>query len=208
VKVAGTPGLPAVLLQYDWQEDYDQMWFYQATNPDGPWSGPYPNLTNSGVYSDTNVEVGTPYWYRIEGVKELARADPISSAVLTSEMVTPSLDPLPPEANVLINDGALWTSELDVILSFVPYESEGLDPLEVFEDIVQMKISNDPSFDGVDWQPFELAVPWHLEAERGEIAMIYALFRDAADNESIGPEVGMILYAYYSIYLPLVLKAY
>jgi hypothetical protein len=150
---------------------------------------------------------GTPYWYRLVGVKESARADPISSTVLTSEMVTPADDPYPPEADVLINDGAAWTSELDVTLSFVPYESEGEDPLAVFEDIASVKISNDPSFVGASWQDFELSVPWHLEAELGEVATVYVLFRDTAENESVGPETGMILYT-YPIFLPIVLRAY
>jgi hypothetical protein len=206
-KPIGAPELPAILLQYGWQPEFEQMQYYRATNPDGPWGGPYPALTNTGVYSDTTVTVGTPYWYRIEGLAGLGRAVPIVSAVLSSEMVTPAVDPLPPEAHVLINDGAWWTPELDVTLSFVPYESEGLDPLEVFEDIAWMKISNDPSFGGVDWQPFELEVAWTLDAQRGEFATVYVLFLDEADNESVGPEVGMILYT-YPVYLPLVLKAY
>jgi hypothetical protein len=200
--------LPAVQLQYDWLPDYDQMWFYRATSPDGPWGDPLPGLDNSGVYSDTAVQAGQPYWYRIEGVSGLARqVPPISSAVLTSEEVTPAEDPYPPEAHVLINGGAASTAELDVMLTFVPYEAEGEDPLEVFEDIAWIKISNDPSFTGASWQPVAdiatVTVPWHLDAARGEIAKVYALFRDAALNESIGPEVGRILYPHL-IYLPLV----
>jgi hypothetical protein len=108
---------------------------------------------------------------------------------------------------VLINGGAASTAELDVMLTFVPYEAEGEDPLEVFEDIAWIKISNDPSFTGASWQPVAdiatVTVPWHLDAARGEIAKVYALFRDAALNESIGPEVGRILYPHL-IYLPLV----
>ncbi|MCL7453246.1 MAG: VWA domain-containing protein [Anaerolineae bacterium] len=201
--------LPAVQLRYDWQPDYDQMWAYQATSPDGPWSGPLQGLDNSGVYTDTSVQAGMSYWYRIEGIGGLVRQTPVSSAVLTSGEVTPSADPYPPEAHVLINGGAWSTTERDVTLSFIPYEAEGEDPLAVFEDITLMKISNDPSFAGASWQPFqEEGVPWQLDAERGEIAKVYALFRDGAANESAGPEVGRILYAYHSSYLPVVLKGH
>jgi hypothetical protein len=70
-----------------------------------------------------------------------------------------------------------------------------------------MKISNDQSFDGASWQDFELSVPWHLEAELGEVDTVYVLFRDEAENESVGPETGMILYT-HPIFLPVVLNAY
>jgi hypothetical protein len=67
-------------------------------------------------------------------------------------------------------------------------------------------VANDPSFGGASWQSFEPELPWRLDAERGEVATVYVLFRDEADNESVGPEVGMILYT-HPVYLPLVLRA-
>jgi len=203
----GAPALPAVQLRFDWQPEYDEMWAYRATSPDGPWIGPLDGLNNSGVYSDTLVEVGASYLYRIEGVSYLGRATPILSAVLTSEEVTPAEDPYPPEASVLINDGASWTADLDVTLSFVPYEPEGGDPPETFEDIAEVLISNDPSFVGATWKDFAPEMPWTLEAERGEVATVYVMFRDEAANESVGPEVGMILYT-HAIHLPIILRAY
>jgi len=204
---AGGVLVPAVRLEYDWQAEYDGMWYYRATNPSGPWGDPMGLPTNSGVYSDTAVTPDTTYWYRLEAAKGEARAEPVVSAVLTSEAVIPAEDPYPPEAHVLINGGAAWTPELDVTLSFVPYESEGGDPPEVFEDIAWVKLSNDPSFVGAEWQAFAPELPWHLEAEPGQVATVYALFRDEANNDSVAPEAARILHS-LPIYLPLVLRNY
>ena len=126
--------------------------------------------------------------------------------MLSSEAVTPSEDPLPPEALVIINDGALQTSSLNVTLTFVPYESEGTDAFETFEDIAMMLLSNEPGFTGAEWQPFKQGAPWVLDAEPGEIATVYARFRDQSDNETVGTEMDMILYDHWRIYLPLVFK--
>ncbi|MFN2182839.1 MAG: hypothetical protein ACK2UU_02560, partial [Anaerolineae bacterium] len=204
---AGGELLPAVQLLYDWQAEYDQMSWYRFTSPDGRWEGPYPGLDSSGHFTDTTVIAGMTYLYRIEGAVGAARAEPAVSAVLTSEAVTPAEDPYPPEALVLINGGARSTSELDVTLTFVPYEGEGENPLQAFEDIVEVKISNDPSFASATWQPFESELPWHLDAEWGQMGTVYVLFRDDVDNESVAPETDSILYV-HSLYLPVVLRAY
>jgi hypothetical protein len=197
--------LPAVQLQYGWQPDFDLMRFYRATSPDGPWTGPIPGLEPSGYFTDTNVAEGMTYWYRIEGANGIGRAEPAVSAILSSEGVTAADDPYPPEAHVLINGGEAWTPELLVTLSFVPYESEGEDPLEVFEDIVEVRLSNNPDLSGAVWQAFVPEMPWTLDALPGEVATVYAQFRDAALNESVAPEAARILYS-RPIYLPLVLK--
>jgi hypothetical protein len=202
--------LPAVQLQYDWRAEYDQMWWYRATSPDGPWGEPSGELGSSGYFTDTTVAADTPttYWYRIEAEVGDARAEPAVSAALTSEAVTPSEDPYPPEALVLINGGAAWTNELDVTLSFIPYEMEGDSPDEVFDDILEMQISNDPSFIGASWQTFvKEGVPWHLDVELGDVATVYARFRDGANNESVAPEMASIFYPHL-IYLPIVMRAY
>jgi hypothetical protein len=206
---AGAPvWVPAVRLEYDWQEEYDQMWWYRTTGPDGSWDGPYGGMDSSGHFTDTNVMAEMTYRYRIEAAIGGARAEPAVSSVLTSEAVTPADDPYPPEALVLINGGAGWTTDLDVTLSFVPYEMEGDDPDEVFDDIVEVMLSNDPSFEGATWQSFvEEGMPWTLEAELGDIATVYARFRDEADNESVAPEMASISYPYL-VYLPIVLRAY
>lgn len=91
-------------------------------------------------------------------------------------------------------------------MSTAPFETEGPDALEAFEDIERILLSNDPSLAGASWQPFAQGIPWLLETNRGEYAHVYARFVDAAENQSIGTAVGMIYYAYHQIYLPLVVK--
>jgi hypothetical protein len=207
-----------VLLQFDFKPSYAFVRLYRATSPDGPWKSMTLGIgmPHTGVYSDTQVENGTSYFYQLEGILAQSAssgtqqpADPaaeeITSGLVASGPVTPVEDPLPPEAEVIINGGAPSTLNLRVILTFTPYESEGTSSLESFEDIEFMKLSNDPSFPGAEWEPFVQGILWQLEAERGEMAQVFALFKDKAGNESIGPEVGMILYPHL-IHLPLVTR--
>jgi hypothetical protein len=206
-----------VLLRFDHNPAYNFLRFYRGTNPDGPWGEVFttdPSLPPSGYFTDTHVINNTTYFYRMEGVTVLLdlagdqhlqanAAAEITSAVLSSEAVTPSEDPLPPEALIIIDDGAQQTSDPNVTLSFAPYESEGSDAAESFDDIALMLLSNDPTFMNAEWQPFDQDVPWVLDAELGEIATVYARFRDKSDNETIGTEMDMILYDNWKIYLPM-----
>ena len=100
-----------------------------------------------------------------------------------SEAVTPSEDPLPPEAHVLVNNGAPSTVNRDVTLNFVPYEYPQPDFTEAFDDITEMKISDDPSLDGAEWQPFLQGVPWKLSSSSnyGDVAKVYVRFKDEND---------------------------
>jgi hypothetical protein len=69
-----------------------------------------------------------------------------------------------------------------VVLNFVPYGHEE----ELFADIQEMKLSNDPLLTGAEWQPFAQDVPWELAATApGQFAKVYAQFKDEADNESL-----------------------
>jgi hypothetical protein len=217
-----SPLSKAVLLQYDHKplnggsgSAYSLMRLFRAPGATGPWRR-LADLRPTGIYTDTEVMNGLTYYYRLAGVADLlamggqegglAAAETISSTVLSSEPVTPSSDPFPPEALVIIDGGAPSTPDLDVTLSFAPYEGEGDEALERFKDIEWMMISNDPSFMGAGWQSFAQDVPWHLDAQLGEVARVYVRFRDAAGNESVAPELGMILYQSPAIYLPVVLR--
>lgn len=176
----------AARLSYDVKDEYDVMRLYRAKNIDGPWDLHETELPLTGVYTDTAASNGERYYYRL-----LAEdSDSHGSAILASEAVTPSIDPIPPEALVMINDNAPIIEELNVMLSFASYEeSEG------FDDITEMLLSNDPTFAGAEWQAFAQDVPWSLAAtESGEIVYVYARFRDQNGNESVGTEVGTIIY--------------
>ena len=58
--------------------------------------------------------------------------------------------------------------------------------MEYFEDIVAMKLSNNPDLAGAEWQPFDQDIAWTLApTSPGEQATVFGQFRDAADNESL-----------------------
>ncbi|NJN68609.1 MAG: PKD domain-containing protein [Chloroflexaceae bacterium] len=167
-------------LFYDVKSEYTRIALYRTTDPDGVWNllGDEPSLT--GVHTDTNVTNGTTYYYRMFGVDE----DNHRSAVLSSEGVTPSEDPTPPEGSVLINDDAERTPTLNVSLSFVPGQE---DARENFDDITEVRVSNEEeAVDGAAWQPFAPDIPWTLApTTSGDWARVYVQFRDDAGNESV-----------------------
>ena len=193
-----------MLLTYDVKTEYTEMVLYRATSPDGPW---VPRIeAPTGAITDTTVSTDTTYYYLLLG-KDDVTPEPHWSALASSEPVTPALDPVPPQAFILVNGGVSSTTSLSVTLSFEPYEYEPGDP-NGFDDITHALISNDPTFAGAGWQSVDPygTVPWQLAAPPGQVASVYVRFRDANDNESVNPEVGMILYDVSGVYLPLILK--
>jgi hypothetical protein len=131
--------------------------------------------------------------------------------VISSEAARPSTDPVLPEARVIVNNDAPKTAQLAVTLAFAPYDLDADEP-DSFGDITQMLLSNDPTFNGAQWQPFAQNVPWTLEAvPSGSAAKVYARFRDAAGNESV-TKIGSIIFepggtgSGRGIYLPLIVR--
>jgi hypothetical protein len=164
-------------------------------------------LPNTGVYSDTATN-GTTYFYKLEAVNSTAHRSAIIDAGRAN---APSQDPIPPQAVVIINDGATHTASLNVKLNFAPYHSETFTVQQTFGDITQLKISNEPTLAGASYQPFAQNVPWTLlSPPQGQAGRVYVQFKDANGNEST-IEVGAILISGISdsagrIYLPLVRK--
>jgi hypothetical protein len=190
-----------VVLNYDVKAEYVMVQSWRATNPDGPWTLALSELPLTGVFTETGLVLGTPYYYQLYG----RDGDNHWSALLSSEPVTPALDPIPPEANILVDGGAPSTADLNVELSFSPY----LDDLEeiAFSDITEMQLSNDPSLAGASWQTFEQDVPWKLlPGLPGSPIHVYAIFKDDAGNVSVGVEVGSIIFGPYGVFLPTVVK--
>ena len=189
-----------IVLTYDVKGEYAKMSVYRAASLAGPWPLHVNELPLTGIYSDTDTTVGNTYVYRLVAID----GDNHWSRVLDSEAITSSLDPIPPAALVIIDGGVITTADLTVTLSFAAYDDESM---EQFDDIAEIKISNDPTLAGASWQSFAQDLPWTLEAGVGQVARVYVLFKDGADNES-NVEVGQILYApaLTNIYLPLVMR--
>ncbi|MEW5987398.1 MAG: VWA domain-containing protein [Chloroflexota bacterium] len=183
----------AVRLTYDVKGEYATMVLYRATSDNGPWTLRQANLSLTGVYTDTATN-GTVYYYRLIATDSGGH----SSEVLSSVGVRPRLDPVPPEARVVIDNGAAQTLDLTVSLSFVPYAE---DETGAFSDITEVQLGHDPHSFG-SWLAFTYPLTWTLAAaDPGEVAHVYARFRDAAGNESVGVEVGSIRYEPATLYL-------
>ena len=191
----------SVKLLYDVKGEYVGIKYYYKKVGDSEWtlSGDELPLAGALEFPATN---GETYLFAMRAYD----GDDHRSAVVFSEAVTPSEDPIPPEAHVLVNSGAPSTVNRDVILSFVPYEYPQPNFTEAFDDITEMKISNDPSLEGAEWQPFLQGVPWKLSSSSnyGDVAKVYVRFKDENDNETVGVELGQIIYAPEVIMLPLV----
>ena len=183
----GVPQDGAVLLTYDVKEEYETLLLYRADSADGPWQLINQELPLEGSHSDP-VPNGTTVYYRyfaIDGENHF-------SAVLQAGPVTPSEDPVPPEARIIINGGAPTTMSPDVTLTFLPDEANA-DSIAAHEDITEMQLSNRPNFEGVAFVPFQQDAAWTLDPQADGTAFVYARFRDAAGNESIGVESASIV---------------
>jgi len=195
----------SVLLTYDVKAEYDSMLTYRATSVEGPWNLVTSELPLTGVYTDTTVVNDTTYYYCAQAID----GENHWSAVVCSEAVEPRIDPVPPEAGVLINGGADSTGSRDVVLTFVASDEEHETGLyagqSAFDDIDEMLISNDPSMAGATWQPFAQGVSWQLERGIG-FRTVYVRFRDVNDNESVGTETATIFLDQTDLFLPIILN--
>ena len=170
-------GENSVQLRYDVHPDYSYMILFRSEKASGPWSLRDVEVKPTGNYVDKEVKNGVPYYYRLMAVNENVNR----SAVVASAAAVPSEDPFLPEAKILINKGIGKTDKLDVLLDFVPYEEPAY-----YEDIVEVKVGNEPDLGKADWQPFKPQMEWALaETDSGEWARVYARFRDKAGNESL-----------------------
>ncbi|MFK7800760.1 MAG: choice-of-anchor X domain-containing protein [Anaerolineae bacterium] len=171
-------------VRYDVAQEYDRLILYRATSPNGPWELRNSELPDSGQYEDEATN-GQTYYYRYFGID----AEEHGSAVIASEAVTPAEDPFAPEADMLINDGAVQTTDLNVKLTFVEAghsHDSGLAAVDLFDDITEMKISNQADLSDADWVSFTTEVDWRLEPDgSSDLAKVYAQFRDGAKNESV-----------------------
>ncbi len=201
--VNASPHISATVLTFAVDPDYNRLKLYRSTSPDTGYVPVQNNVPPTGVYTDTGLTNDTTYYYRMMAVD----ADGHRSAVSPTRDATPKEDPFPPtNIGVLINDGAISTTLRSVTLSFFFEE-----PAEE-QDVDEVRISNDPSFTGATWQPYSETVSWTLAStlSQGDVAEVYAKFRDAALNESPDVAGDSILFEgeVHLVYLPLVLRDY
>lgn len=196
------PGNGVVALAYDVKDDYSNLELYRTTDPAGGWELVTAALPRNGIYTDT-VPNGQTFYYRFQAYGRGMHIAP----GLESGAVTPREDPYSPEVQVVINGGAAVTRSPLVTLTFVPRGEGILGIRPNLDDVVEMMASNDPFYAGAQWQVFEREMPWQLDGAPGQFARVFARFRDAAGNVSVGT-VASILYDLDRVYLPLVSRGW
>jgi Mg-chelatase subunit ChlD len=190
----------AVRLQYDLKPEYVGAIIHRGTNPNGPWTLLAQINNPTGVYEDNATSIGTHYFYKFQAIDNADHW----SRVLDNHGLS-ALDATPPEAVLLIDGGAVATSDLAVNLNFIPNENT-----EAFDDIVEVKLAN--SVEGLGsapWQPFKQDIAWNLPANTnpGDVAMVYARYKDDGGNESVGTDSAGIIYKAefdHKNYLPII----
>ncbi len=190
LKALAQPGMVRLLFDpHSGQQACDQVRLFRSdTGPNGPYSLIATLLDSNGVYSD-KAPNGFTYFYRM--ICDLN--DGTSSGYVESAGATPSDDPYPPEASMIINNGALMTGSPQVHLTFEPLADPDMGEPDTFSDIKDVMLSNSPDFPGAAWQTFGQDLDWTLETlPAGSLAHVYARFRDSANNESVGVVVATI----------------
>ncbi len=191
---------------------YTTMILYLSTDPDALGLGT--DIGNSGQFTMTGVVNDQTYYAVLAPAFDNAMGDYTEQVA-----VTPKEDPDPPSGAMLINDGAPTTASafvtLDISSSDTPLPGAaesanahlgGLLALKynTISGGVEMRISNDPGFEGAVWEPLAMQKSWVLGGAPGQIYRVYIQFRDAAGNESF------IVYddIFYApkIYLPIVIR--
>ncbi|MFZ6029302.1 MAG: vWA domain-containing protein [Chloroflexota bacterium] len=196
----------SVLLSYDVKPPYVNVIAYRSSDSAGPWLLINDDLPLTGIFTDTSVTNETTYRYCVQA----ADAADHHTAVVCSQPVTPRIDPVPPEAAMLINGGAISTTTTSVVLTFTPVE-EGPEDIhngqDAFSDITEVMLSNDPMFTDSTWQPFQQNIPWQLLPGTGQ-RTVYARFRDASGNVSVNVETATIWLegGMGTLYLPIVIR--
>lgn len=200
--VNATPGVASAELTFDVAAEYDRLRLARATATglrlaDLAYVWVQNNVPPTGVYVDTGLTNGTTYAYKMMAVD----GDGHRSAVSAAQLTTPKVDPYPPShILVLINGDAAETSSRNVTLSFL-FEEPGID-----DDVTEVLVANSPDLSGATWRPFAPAMPWTLAGglQDGDVASVYARFRDAALNESPDVAGDSIVYSATRLYLPVV----
>jgi hypothetical protein len=209
--VDASPHISATVMTFNVDPDYNRLRLARATSlarlasPDADYAWVENNVDPTGVYTDDGLTNGATYSYRMMAVD----GDGHRSAVSPARDATPKEDPFPPALiGVLINDGAISTTVRGVTLSFF-FEEPTLDPET--QDATEVLLSNEPTFTGASWQPYSDTLPWTLAdtLSQGDVAEVYAKFRDEALNESPDIAGDSILFegaGGFDVYLPLVLR--
>jgi len=89
---------------------------------------------------------------------------------------------------IFVNDGAPYTDNPEVAIRLTNEEArpEG-EGTNFIGRAIEIRINDEPSFEGLAWQAWEAYVPWTLPNAPGEHT-VYVQFRDAANRTAASPD--------------------
>ena len=152
-------------IYYSLSSNYNFVNIYRSTKPETGYKL-LDSDKSTGFYQDSNVVNDVAYYYKIAGVDN----NDATSTLSRWKMGIPKFDTEIPIGGVLINKGDVSTRTSFVMLNL--YGSS---------DIAEMKITNIPVFNSVDWEPYENKKQWTLQNGEGW-RTVYILFKDQAGN--------------------------
>lgn len=89
---------------------------------------------------------------------------------------------------IFINDGAVSAGDAQVAIRLTNEEARpGGEGVVFMGRAIEIRISNEPDFENMPWQPWEPLVPWTLPDTPGEHT-VYVQFRDAAGRTAASPD--------------------
>ena len=159
-----------------------------------------------------------PYTVILQGFSNDENGVPMLGDFSEPTAVTPKADPDMPSGAMLIDDGAQEASSRQVVLNLsatdTPLDGAAQGSAAHMTDQysqlyntvsggVQVRISNDASMAGAAWQPLVSELPWTLACANGQTCIVYAQFKDAANNESLIVNDSIVLNE-QTLFLPLI----
>jgi hypothetical protein len=166
-----TPGDGNVSIYFDPLPSYHHLLLYRAVSSTDyiPIAKDYVFVTrveaSPNKYVDSGLTNGLTYFYKMVAVSALDEESGYSGFVSAK----PNTDVTPPFGTLTINNGNPTTNTVDVNLS-----------LYADSDTIEMRVSQDASFNGVGWIHFNRMLSFTL-AGTG-VQWIYAQFKDAHGN--------------------------
>jgi len=163
----------ANVIRYPSSSAYTGIRIWRSTLPNGPFAVLAEIAPNTPtLYVDAAVAIGSPYYYRVQGIGALG-TESAWSHIFSG---TPQADPYAPVGRVSIAGGAAFTDNVNVDLQLKADDS----------DVVNMWISDRSNFAGAVLQAYAEVVPWSLSpspAPHG-LASVFVQYFDTSGNGS------------------------
>jgi hypothetical protein len=89
---------------------------------------------------------------------------------------------------VFANDGAAVTDAPSVALRLTNEEAVPLGDGTWMGRAIEVRLSNEPDFEGIAWQPWEPLLPWLLAGTEPDSYAVYVQFRDGANRTAVAED--------------------